>query len=149
MPFTGDPANRAIDRIRLAVGDIDTFEEGLADDVYQYALDITTVSGALNEGLASVEILKFLVAKYANFVTEKAGGLFVKESEKFEQYKMLLDMFTKDPRTSFLRAGQGYAGGISRQDFLDNCNAEDTKQVVFEEEVNEGEFFEPRSFRPV
>ena len=117
MSYTGDPANSVTDRIRLVIGDTDVDEEGLTDEVIQYVLDTY-----ISEPKSAIECLKFLVAQYANRVTEKVGGLFTKESEKFEQYKKLLDMYTKDPSTALVAFGV-YAGGISKQDIEDNaCN---------------------------
>lgn len=119
MSFTNDPINNPIDRIRLIVGDSDPCEEGLADDIYLYLLD--KHSGSENK--AALEALRYLVTQYANYVTEKAGGLFVKESEKYKQYKELLNMYTKDPTNSLLKAGLPFAGGISKSDIEDNaCN---------------------------
>lgn len=114
MSFTNDPTNNPIDRIRLKVGDTDTDEVGLSDEVYQYLLN----KHSQNEDKAAVEALEALVAKYANYVTEKAGGLFVKESEKYQQYKDLLDSYKNDPRSSILKAGEPFAGGISKSDFI-------------------------------
>lgn len=121
MSYTGNPATSATDRIRLIIGDTDTDEEGLTDEVIQYVIDKNT-----SDGRTAVECLKFLVAQYANRVTEKVGGLFVKESERYEQYKKLLDMYTKDPSMAITPFG-AYAGGISKQDILDNANDTDVE----------------------
>jgi hypothetical protein len=127
MSFLNDPANNPIDRVRLYTGDIDLYEEGLTDDVYQFVLDKHNGS----ETKAAIECLRYLVSKYASYVVEKAGGLFVKESEKFEQYKKLLDMYTKDPRTMLYKAGTPFAGGISVSDMEDNrCGPDKNLQKV-------------------
>lgn len=115
MPFTSDPTNNPIDRIRLMIGDTDECDEGLTDEVYTYLL--TTYP---TEKQAALEALKYLVAKYAGYVTEKAGGLFVKGSDKHKQYSDLLDKITKDPSFSFLKAGTPFAGGIYKDDMLAN-----------------------------
>lgn len=109
MAFTNDPVNSVIDRIRLKVGDTDNYDEGLADSIYEYLY----TANSNNENKAALEALKMLVFKYASYVTEKAGGLFVKESEKYQHYKELLERVTKDPSWSFLAAGVPYAGGIT------------------------------------
>lgn len=127
MSYTGDPLNNPIDRVRLNVGDTDTYEEGLTDEVYQYVLD----KNAGNEVPTTIECLKYLIAKYANLVTEKAGALFVKESEKYEQYKELLKMLVKDPTTAITKAGLPYAGGISVRDMDNNsCDPDNNQQKV-------------------
>ena len=146
MPYTGDPLNNPVDRIRLSVGDTDNYEEGLSDDVYLYVLGKNTTDGAVNEGLTAVECLRYLLAKYANYVTEKAGGLFVKESEKFEQYRILLDKYTKDPSFSLLKAGMPYAGGISKSDAAANAQNPDNRLVEYREESDLPKFT-PTSFR--
>lgn len=109
MAFTGDPINSVTDRLRLITGDTDELDEGYSDEVYQYAYE----KNSKHEVRAAIEILKMLVAKYANYVTQKAGGLFVKESERYTQYKDLLNSLTNDPRSAIIKAGVGFTGGIS------------------------------------
>lgn len=150
MPYTDDPANSEIDRIRLKVGDTDVNDEGLSDAVYQYIIDKNTVDSVLNEGAACIEALTALVSKYANFVTEKAGGLFIKESERYEQYKQLLDMFSSDPRTALIRAGVGYTGGISKEDSCIVYEDDDKLHSPFRLDSlgdQKGQTFNPLSFR--
>lgn len=149
MSYTDDPANSEIDRIRLKVGDTDVNDEGLSDTVYQYIIDKHTVDTVLNEAAACIEVLTALVAKYANFVTEKAGGLFIKESERYQQYKDLLDLLTSDPRTSLLRAGSGYTGGISKEDSCIVYDDEDKLHAPFRLDAlnNTSGTFDPFSFR--
>ena len=130
MPFTGEPVNSATDRIRLYVGDTLPYEEGLSDEVYEWIISETS-----SEQAAAIQALKLLVAKYANYVTEKAGGLFVKESEKYEQYSDLLDKWTKDPTTSLLAAGLPYAGGISKEDICKEKEKEDSVTSIFEWDI--------------
>lgn len=120
MSYTNDPANSITDRIRLMVGDTEECEEGLSDEVYQYIVDKHTVDGVVDEQQAALEALKALVAKYANYVTEKAGGLFIKASEKYKQYRDLLDSWIRDPSYGFMRVGSGFAGGIYLDDMKSN-----------------------------
>ena len=120
MSFTNDPVNSATDRVRLITGDTDTYEEGLTDEVYTYLIDNND-----NENLAAIAALKYLIAKYSNYVTEKAGQLFIKESEKVEQYQKLLKMYLSNPSTMLLKQGLPYAGGISASDMTANNSDED------------------------
>lgn len=108
MAFPLDPSTDPIARVRLRVGDVDELMLGLEDNIYQYLLD----TYEQNENKAALEALKMLVAKYANYVTEKAGGLFVKENDKYEQYKELLDDALNNPSLGFLTSGEPFAGGI-------------------------------------
>ena len=116
MSYTADPINSATDRLRLIIGDTDLYEEGLTDDVYNYV--INKHDG--NENQAALECLRYLVAKYASYCTEKAGGLFVKESDKFDQYSRLLKALTSNPATTIYRAGTPFAGGVYSKDIEDN-----------------------------
>lgn len=116
MSYTDDPANNVIDRLRLKTGDTDPLDEGLSDDVYQFLLD----TNDQNENVAALEALKALVAKYANCVTEKAGGLFIKGSEKYEQYKKQLEE-ASNPVNGFMTTGAGFTGGIYCDDMATNA----------------------------
>jgi len=116
MPYTDDPTNNPIDRIRLNVGDTDLYDEGLSDNIYTYLL----TKYDSNEGQSSLEALKMLVNKYASYVDEKAGDLSTKDSQRYNQYRELLEKATKDPTQSFLKTGNPYVGGISLQDRLSN-----------------------------
>lgn len=118
MSFTGDPVNRVSDRLRLMIGDTDPLEEGLTDEVYEYVLS----KNDNNENRAALECLRYLVAKYANFVTEKAGGLFVKDSERFEQYSKLLRDLTSNPSMTLMKAGKPFGGGVYQKDIDDNAS---------------------------
>lgn len=131
MPFTGDPVNVPTDRIRLIVGDTEDFEEALTDAVYQWILD-----NAENESVAAIRALRLIVARYASYVTEKAGGLFVKESDKYRQYRDLLELFTTNPLMALARAGQPYAGGVSNDEICDNLEDEDQAGVKYDWRVN-------------
>lgn len=123
MAFTNDPINSVTDRLRLNTGDTDEWDEGYSDEVYQYVFD--KYDG--DENRATLELLRMLMTKYANYVTEKAGGLFAKESERFEQYKKLYESLTKDPRSAIIRAGVGFTGGISKSSRNELRNSNDSR----------------------
>jgi len=127
MSYTGDPANSVTDRVRLCTGDADILEEGLTDEVYEYLLDKHND----DEALACLEALRYLVAKYANYVDEKTGGIFLRESDKYDHYKDLLDRYTKDPSYIIGGIGLPFAGGISISDKEDNCANPDVKQPTY------------------
>lgn len=122
MSFTNDPINNPIDEIRLMVGDIDPYDELLSDQVYKYLYYQNNTKRK-----AAVEALKFIVNMLASCVTEKAGGLFVKDSERFEQYSKLLSRYTKDPTFSLLAPAMPYAGGISITDMENNEGSLDNR----------------------
>ena len=134
MSYTNDPAYSNTDRVRLLIGDVDTDDEGLTDEVYSYVLAKHSgeeESTPQSEAAAAIECLKYLVAKYANYVTEKTGNHFSKESEKYEQYRELLVLFTQDPRTALTRVGTPYAGGISVSEFERNKADPDNRTVEY------------------
>lgn len=149
MAYTNDPLNSIIDRIRIMVGDVNEYEEGMSDEVYQYIIDKHTEDDVVNEAQTALEVLRGLVAKYANFVTEKAGGLFIKDSEKYAQYKDLLDEWTKNPSSGFMKAGAGFAGGIYKDDMEDNSSNGNSNLNPFSLGDKSASFnnFCPRSFR--
>ena len=146
MPYTDDPANSETDRIRLSVGDTDNGEEGLSDDVYNFLIATTT-----SEYRAIIGALQYLVAKYASYITEKAGGLFAKESEKYHQYKSLLDDYNRDPSRGGGTVGTGYAGGISIDRIIENDNDLDINQNPIIAALPSNQFVDspviPKSFR--
>lgn len=134
--FTSDPVNSLTDRIRLITGDTDNDELGYEDSVYQFAYD----TNGQNENRAALVVLRSLVAKYANCATEKAGGLFFKGSEKFEQYKKVYNLLTKDPRNAILETGTPYTGGIYINEIENNNNNPNINHSRFQQDGLEKRF---------
>lgn len=127
MSFTGDPKNVVTDRIRLIIGDTNIDEEGLTDEVIEYVLE----KNNSEEVPSAIECLRYLVAQYANAVTEKAGGYFVKGTEKYTQYKELLASLTTDPTTAITAMGIPYAGGISWAAYCADAENDDLMGVQY------------------
>lgn len=126
MGYTNDPANSVIDRLRLKTGDIDPYEEGLTDEVYEYVY----LKQGLNENRAALEALRMLVVKYAHYCTERSGQYLIEAEEKYQNFKDLLDRAIRDPGYGFLpdlpdnglppvvdpddpSSSGGYAGGLT------------------------------------
>ena len=105
-----DPANSDIDKCRINVGDTDPNALELSNDLYQYFLDINDN----NIGLASIEALKAIVAQYARGMLEVVGDEEASWQQRYEGYKDLLMMYTKDPSYSLLGTLSVYAGGLSK-----------------------------------
>ena len=122
-----DPANNLVDRVRIHAGDIDECEVELSNDLYQYFLD----SNDQDVGLAAIQALKALVAKYANGMNTVEGDVEENFRQRFEGYKELLDKFTKDPTYSLLGAITPYAGGLSKTERLNDCNDPDLRVSEF------------------
>ena len=91
----------------------------MSEELYQYFLD----SNDADEGLATVQALKALIAKYAGAMREKVGDVEVWMQQAYDGYSELLDKYLKDPSFSVLGAITPYAGGLSfsekRSDYCD------------------------------
>lgn len=124
MPYTHDPANNPIDRIRLNVGDIWDDFEMLADSDYQYFLD--AANG--NENRATMDAARAILFKLTRLTRERTGDIEVYGSEWFKNYMAALQLILKDPNIS-ISIAVPYAGGISRQDMLDNRLNPDTVRI--------------------
>lgn len=115
-----DPANNAVDRVRIIVGDVDPGDVEMVEDLYIYFLD----SNAQDESLAAIQALKALVAKYAKAMEEIVGDVEVKFQQRYQGYSDLLDKLLKDPSFGLLGVVTPYAGGLSftekRTDALDS-----------------------------
>lgn len=126
MPFTNDPSNNPIDRIRLAIGDADPCYEFLGDESYQYYLSKNND----NENRTIIDCARAILFTLARRTRERAGDLEVYSSEAFNQYERALKLILKDP-TLYLYSISPYAGGISRQDMADNDNDTDVPNKPF------------------
>lgn len=146
MPFTGDPANSATDRVRLNVGDTDPNYEFLDDTTYQYLLN----KHNNNEKQATLEAAKYILAFIARYTRERTGDIEVYGNEFFKNYRDWLLELINNPNFSNILA-KPYAGGISKQDMLDNdLNSDNVRPAfyrgfstdtpVYEEVSNDGPF---------
>lgn len=115
MSFTGDPANNALDRIRLITGDTDPTYEFLDDATYQYLLD----KNNQNEKQAAIEGARYILANIARYTRERTGDIEVYGNEFFKNYRDYLLELVNNPNFSNILP-KPYAGGISKQDMLDN-----------------------------
>jgi hypothetical protein len=133
MSYTGDPANVPTDRLRLMLGDTNLEMEGLSDAEYTYIMMEHTTDGVVDYNASYTKALGYLVAKYATYVTEKAGQLQVKYGEIFEHYKTLLNVAVKDPTSPYYSVGvyAPYGGGMYADEIQSNnanTNTVNTKQ---------------------
>lgn len=115
MPYTHDPANNPIDRIRLNVGDIWDDMEMLADADYQYFL--TAANG--NEKRATLDAVRAILFKLTRMTRERTGDIEVYGGDWFNNYMKALQLILKDPNIAISLAVP-YAGGISRADMQAN-----------------------------
>jgi len=115
MAFTNNPLN-PLDRIRLAISDTDTENSLIADQWYQYYLDINEG----NEKKTAIQIAKTILAQYTGYTREREGMVEVYGNEMFNQYLKWLKALISDPSLGLLSAPMPYAGGISKSDFCNN-----------------------------
>ena len=115
MPYTNDPANNPVDRIRLNVGDIWEDIEYLTDADYQYFLD--AADG--NERRATMDAVRAILFKLTRMTRERTGDIEVYGGDWFNNYMKALLLILKDPNISVSLAVP-YAGGISRSDMQAN-----------------------------
>lgn len=125
MPFPQEPhnpANSAVDRVRLNVGDFDPLEVELTYELYDYFL--TTAAG--DENKATFLAADALISKYARAMAESTDEVSANFKERFEGYKELKD-------TLYRKLGQFeiYAGGLSRSERIgDRLNNDLRDNVV-------------------
>jgi hypothetical protein len=124
MPYTGNPATSATDRVRLNVGDIWPDMELLHDEDYQYFID--KYNG--NENRATIDAARTLLFTLARFTRERTGDIEVYGGDIFSNYYKALELILKDPNAA-ISVAMPYAGGISVQDMHDNRVNSDNNSV--------------------
>lgn len=115
MPYTGNPATSATDRVRLLVGDIWDDYEILQDSDYQFWLD--KYDG--NETRSALDAARSILFKLARLTRERTGDIEVYGSEWFKDYRAALQDMLKNPDLS-INISMPYAGGISKADMVAN-----------------------------
>ena len=111
MPYTNDPRNSAVDRVRLNVGDIWPDMEFLHDEDYKYFLD--KYDG--NENRATLDAARSILFTLARYTRERTGDIEVYGGDIFSNYYKALELILKDPNAAISLA-MPYAGGIDRLD---------------------------------
>ncbi|ATW58224.1 hypothetical protein CNR37_00004 [Pseudomonas phage ventosus] len=115
MPYTNDPENNPVDRIRLNVGDIWDDMEYLTDADYEYFL----AAAGGNERRATMDAARAILFKLTRMTRERTGDIEVYGGDWFSNYMKALQLILKDPNISISLAVP-YAGGISRSDMQAN-----------------------------
>lgn len=108
--YTGDPINNPLDRVRVYCTDTDNDELLIDQSIIEFFYSETNG----NEKQAAVKALGYLLFQIAKMGDEKVGGVYLKNSERAKNLKLVLD----DLKADLLGVGVGmvYAGGISRTD---------------------------------
>lgn len=115
MPYTGDPQNNPIDRMRIDTGDTWDDMEYLTDNDYQYYLDRNNG----NEKRATIDAMRAILFKLTRGARERTGDIEVYGSEYFKNYLQALTLILKNPDIT-LSLAVPYAGGISKGDMFEN-----------------------------
>jgi hypothetical protein len=105
--FMNDPANNALDRIRIMIGDTDNDEILLSQQVLEYLYESTNK----NEKLTAIKALEAIIMASSKYTDEVTGDVEVKLSQRFKQFRTVLNDLKKSTMT-----GTPYAGGISVSD---------------------------------
>lgn len=118
MPYTGDPINNPVDRVRLATGDSHADIEFLSDVDYQYFLQ----KNNNNESVAALEAARAILGRLTRLTRERAGDVEVYGAEFFKNYEKFLLGMVSNPAASLanLDGKAIYAGGISKSDMRRN-----------------------------
>lgn len=108
--YTGDPINNPLDRVRIYCTDTDNDEILIEDSILEFFL--AEENG--DEKKAAIKALGYLLFQIAKMGDEKVGGVYLKNSERTKNLKLLLD----DLKGGLLKPSipMAYGGGISVAD---------------------------------
>lgn len=108
--YTGDPINNPLDRVRIYCTDTDNDEILIEDSILEFFL--AEENG--DEKKAAIKALGYLLFQIAKMGDEKVGGVYLKNSERTKNLRLLLD----DLKGGLLKPSipMAYGGGISVAD---------------------------------
>ncbi len=108
--YTGDPINNPLDRVRIYCTDTDNDEILIEDSILEFFL----AESNGDEKQAAIKALGYLLFQIAKMGDEKVGGVYLKNSERTKNLKLLLD----DLKGGLLKPSipMAYGGGISVAD---------------------------------
>lgn len=108
--YTGDPLNNPLDRVRIYCTDTDNDELLIEDSILEFFL----AESDGDEKKAAIKALGYLLFQIAKMGDEKVGGVYLKNSERTKNLKIVLDELKEGLLTPSVP--MGYAGGISTLD---------------------------------
>jgi len=122
-----------LQKIRIAVADLDPVMPFLNDDSYAYFLQKN--DGSINR--ASLDAARTILLLLAQRTSSTVDVLsFSGQAKAAEQYRMSLQMFLRDPNMNpVLTNCQGYAGGISISDMQANVDNPDNNYARTPEDI--------------
>lgn len=92
--YTGEPATRTIDAVRLLIGDTDSTDQLIADNEITYLIGR---HGSVNR--TASEACRAIAAKFARLMNRSIGGLSADFSAKYNQYMQLADSLLSKEET--------------------------------------------------
>lgn len=112
LAYTSDPANNPFDRIRIYCTDVDNDDILIPQSIIEFFYE----DAGHDERLAASKALTYLMMQIAKMGDEKVGGIYLKNSERIKNMRLVLD----DLKADLLKNGVGgvYAGGVSRADMM-------------------------------
>lgn len=120
MAFTNDPS-RAVDRVRMRVGDVNTANEHLADAWYEHFISISGGS----ESSAAVKAAGAILASFTDSIRERVDQVEIYGNHQFENYLKFLQELVRNPMIAGMGPFKPYAGGISKSDMEKNTSDPD------------------------
>ena len=116
-----------VQKVRLSVGDIDPSLPILSDTDYEYFLEKNN-NNITRAGLDAARSVLLVLSQR----TDETVDIFsVRGSKAAESYRLALQLFLRDPSMNpVLQNCQGWVGGVSNADILDNLNNPDNNLVT-------------------
>lgn len=126
--YTGDPENSILDRLRLLMGDTDTNDQQLTDEVLNYYLAQNN-----NEAVrAAIDAVNSLIAKYSRQVTASIENVSVSSGGIVTQYRKLLIDLKGIQANKGIRSGlKPVISGISKAESQSLREKTDLRQPEF------------------
>jgi hypothetical protein len=114
-------------QVRYELADTDVSIPLLSDGEYSYFIDKN--NGSIRRSM--LDCAKTILFKLSMRGDETVDIFSLKGSKAAEQYRMALQLFIKNPEFNpALYMASVYAGGISKQDMIDNILTEDNNAVL-------------------
>lgn len=122
--YTEDPINNPYDRIRVYTTDTDNNELLIDQSIIEFYYEECNQ----NEKQAAVKCLNYLLFTIAKMADEKVGGVYMKNSDRIKNLRLVLTALQADMSHGL---GGAYAGGISVSDVkARRCDPDSVKKPV-------------------
>lgn len=126
--YTGDPANNAVDKVRLLIGDTDPDDPQLSNEEISF---FTSQAGgsAVRGAIAAVTSL---IAKYARYVDTKIESIGISNQQRIANYQQLMQQLEEyDQSVGTDSFGIPFVGGVSVSEMEAQNENDDRTQSQF------------------